>query len=120
MPPSKLGRLGEDAAIEHLRRSGYHILARNWRTGRSEIDVIASCGDEVVFVEVKTRRPGPQSPEEALTPAQRRRIMRAAASWMRTHRLGRTFRFDLIAVTVSRAGRLRVRHIRAAFDAHGP
>lgn len=123
-PPSgraELGRRGEDLAASLLRGAGYRILSRNWRTGRYEIDLVASRDGEVVFIEVKTRRPGAQRASESVTAAQRHNIGRAAAAWMRANpRVGRSFRFDLIAVTWPENGGPRVRYIPGAFDAHGP
>lgn len=116
-----LGRRGEDLASRLLRGAGYRILSRNWRAGRYEIDLVGQRGDEVVFVEVKTRRPGPQSASESISPAQRRNLGRAAAAWMRMHPLvGRAFRFDLVAITWPEGEGPRVQYIPAAFDAHGP
>jgi putative endonuclease len=116
-----LGCQGEILADQLLRRSGFRILARNWRVGRYEIDIVGIRREQVVFVEVKTRRPGPQPPSESLTPAQRRNILRAAAAWMRANPgIGSSFRFDLVAVTWPESGRPRVRYIAGAFDAHGP
>ena len=115
-----LGRRGEDVAADLLRRTGHRILARNWRSGRYEIDLVVMRRQEVAFVEVKTRRPGPQSPSESLTPTQRRNIRRAAAAWMRLNPgIGTSFRFDLAAVTWSEGERPRVRYIAGAFDADG-
>jgi len=117
----ELGRRGEDLAASLLRGAGYRVLSRNWRAGRYEIDLVGSRGGEVVFVEVKTRRPGPQPASESVTPAQRRNIGRAAAAWMRMNPgVGRSFRFDLVAVTWPENGGPRVRYIPGAFDAHGP
>jgi putative endonuclease len=50
------GRAGERIAAEYLRLLGYGIIERNVRSGRNEIDIVASDGDCLVFVEVKTRR----------------------------------------------------------------
>ncbi len=50
-----LGQAGENFALLHLQRRGYTLLARNYRTPRGEIDLIAVDGDTLVFVEVKTR-----------------------------------------------------------------
>jgi putative endonuclease len=50
-----LGQCGEDFALAHLLRRGYKLLARNYRSPRGEIDLIAVDGDTLVFVEVKTR-----------------------------------------------------------------
>ena len=115
-----LGRRGEDLAAHLLRDAGYRILARNWRAGRYEIDLVCVRRQEVVFVEVKTRRPGPQPPSESLTLAQRTHICRAAAAWMRSNPgIGTSFRFDLVAITWPESERPRVRYIAGAFDACG-
>lgn len=113
-----LGARGEEAAVRHLEEAGLRVLARNWRRGRYEIDLVAREGDVVAFVEVKARRPGPQAPLEGLAPAQRRRLRRAAEAWIHAHPgVGREFRFDVVGV-MFRPGRApRVEHVRAAF--HG-
>lgn len=116
-----LGRRGEDLAARLLRGAGYRILSRNWRAGRLEIDFVGTRGGEVAFVEVKTRRPGPQPASEAVTPAQRRHLARAAAAWMRMHPgTGSSFRFDIIAITWPESGKVIVEYIPGAFDANGP
>ena len=53
-----LGRYGEEIAVEHLRRQGLTILARNWRCAAGELDVVAREGGTLVVCEVKTRRSG--------------------------------------------------------------
>ena len=51
-----LGKLGEDAAVEYLKKSGFEILDRNWHCSKdAEVDIIAKDGKTLVFVEVKTR-----------------------------------------------------------------
>lgn len=84
--------------------------------GRLEIDLVIRDGDTVAFVEVKTRRPGVQAPEEALSRAQRGRIRRAAGAWLGRHPgAAAEARFDVVAVEVDRRGTCRVRHIPEAF-----
>ena len=51
-----LGDKGERAAVRFLKRLGYSIIARQYRTEQGEIDVIALDGETVVFIEVKTRK----------------------------------------------------------------
>ena len=51
----RTGAKGEKLAVKYLKRHGYKILKRNWRNPFGEVDIIASCGDAVVFAEVKTR-----------------------------------------------------------------
>ena len=55
---ARCGRLAEDAAQRMLKGKGYKVLARNWRSGRYEIDLICRSGDALVFVEVRARQAG--------------------------------------------------------------
>ncbi|NTW97526.1 MAG: YraN family protein, partial [Oscillochloris sp.] len=81
-PRRALGDFGESAARSHLLRAGYAILASNWRCRIGEIDLVARQGDQLVFVEVRTRRAdGPISPEESISPAKRRRMLALADAY---------------------------------------
>src|SRR5690348_715101 len=88
MPPEKpagearqtFGRFGEDAAAEFLRRRGFAVLARNVRTARGELDLVALDGDVVVFVEVKARRLA--SGLEAVDARKQRRLSRLAIAFL--------------------------------------
>ena len=113
-----LGDFGERVAKAHLEAKGYRVIATNARTSEGQVDIVAQRDGVVAFVEVKTRRPGPQRAVEALDPTQRLRIRRAAESWIHAHPgVGREFRFDLVTVDVARGGPARVEHIPDAF--HG-
>jgi putative endonuclease len=102
----ELGRYGENVAERFLRRQGYQILCRNWRSGRWEIDLICRHRKELVFVEVKARRETRfAEPGDNVHAAKREKITRAAAAYVR--QLGRTqvyARFDVVEVIVQ-AGR---------------
>ena len=50
---NSLGKWGEEMVVEHLVKEGYAIVERNWRSNHHEIDIIATKGDMVAFVEVK-------------------------------------------------------------------
>lgn len=113
-----LGRLGEQLAAEHLDRLGYTILARNHRTRFGEIDLIATSGGVLVFVEVKTRR-GRGDPWAALHDAKRAQVRRMARAYLSeaTER-PRTplIRFDAIGVVLDARGALtRLDHLEDAF-----
>lgn len=54
-PTARIGRLGENAAAKFLANEGMKIIARNYRSGHGEIDIVARDADCLVFVEVKTR-----------------------------------------------------------------
>ena len=53
---NELGKWGEDCAADYLQRMGYTIVARDWKSGHRDIDIIAMNDGTLVFVEVKTRR----------------------------------------------------------------
>ena len=50
-----IGRLGEKEAERLLKAKGYRVVARNWRAGKDEIDLVCFDGEALVFVETKTR-----------------------------------------------------------------
>ena len=54
----KIGNLGEDLAATHLEKQGFKLIARNWRKGSYELDIICADRETLVFVEVKTRGGG--------------------------------------------------------------
>jgi len=93
------GAIGEQAAVDYLRQQGFMIVERNWRVGKSEIDIIASRYDELHFVEVKTRKFGTMTaPEDALTEQKARAMRRAASAYMAQHRCILEPRFSLVAI----------------------
>lgn len=93
------GALGEQAAVDYLRKQGFMIVERNYRIGRSEIDIVASRYDELHFVEVKTRKAGSMiAPEEAINERKLRALRRAASAYMAQHRSPLEPRFSLVAV----------------------
>ena len=109
------GRRGERLAVRFLRKQGCKVLRRNCRTRFGEIDIIARDGDEVVFVEVKTRSLRSWgAPESAVTPAKQRKIVRVAEQYLVERGLeDRPCRFDVVAVTPGAGGTDEV--VRGAF-----
>ena len=95
------GALGEQAAVDYLRQNGFMIVERNYRIGRSEVDIIATRYDELHFVEVKTRKfSSMTAPEEAITEQKMRAMRRAASAYMAQHHSALEPRFSLIAIDV--------------------
>ncbi len=113
-----LGANGEAAAARHLERHGCSILEQNHVTRFGEIDLIAKDGDEVVFVEVKTRQGRTYGyPEEAVTYAKRRHLRMAAEAWMAARKYEGACRIDVIAVTRSLDAEEEIVWIRDAVGA---
>ena len=61
----QIGRLGEDLAAKYLKKKGYRIVGVRVHAGNSELDLIATKADTLVFAEVKTRTV--KTDEDALT-----------------------------------------------------
>jgi putative endonuclease len=116
-----LGDEGEVRAAAWLETCGWRVLARNLRSGGVEIDLVATRGREVAFVEVKARRSRVAgAPEEAVDARKRARLVRGASAWLATHgRPGQRARFDVIACELDPSGAWHLRHYESAFDASG-
>ena len=93
------GHLAESIAAWFLRLKGFRILARRFATPVGEIDLVASRGELLVFVEVK-RRAELAAASEAVLPRQQQRIARAAELFLQRRPSARApnCRFDVIAV----------------------
>ena len=110
------GTLGEVRAEQYLAQKGYAILARNYVSPGSEIDLIASDGRVIAFVEVKMRVGRYAMGREAVTPAKQKRICKGAIHYlMQNGLMNRQARFDVIEIQGE-----RVTHIENAFPYQGP
>ncbi len=112
------GHAAEDLALAWLALKGYRLLARGFRAGRAEVDLVMLDGACTVFVEVKYRGPGSAARgAEAVMRGQRLRLERAASAWMARHGLC-DLRFDAVVLDEDADG-LRLRHFPGAFAASG-
>jgi putative endonuclease len=113
----RLGVLGERIAERWLRRQGYTILARRFKHGRRDIDLVAQRDATVAFVEVKARS-GDEfgDPVEAVHHRKQRELVRSARVWIDRHgRDGELYQFDVLGVLVAEQ-RVRVKHVPNAFS----
>ena len=111
------GKTGEQLAADHLLAKGYHILERNWRWGREELDIIARHGNFVVIIEVKTRTGGTEiEPALVVSRAKQRIQVRAANAYMRYKNLPGEVRFDIITILINANGH-KLEHLEDAFYA---
>lgn len=96
----KLGGWGERLAASYLEDKGYTILGRNLRTRFGEIDLLARQGEQLVFVEVKTRRSTRYGlPEEAVTGNKKAHLLDAIQAYLQGHpELPGNYRVDVIAI----------------------
>lgn len=101
MNKRKIGQEKEAYAADFLKKQGYQILETNYRCKVGEVDIIASDGTYVVFVEVKYRGQTKNGfPEEAVT-GKKQKIISKVALWYLTKKGWSTnmpCRFDVIAI----------------------
>ena len=84
-----------------------------------ELDIVAKRGDELVFVEVKTRRGvGTEAALEAVTPAKHERMLKAVYQYLHDHDIDSEtqWRMDVIAVAIQAGCRPQIDHVEDAFD----
>lgn len=95
-----VGRWGEDTAVQYLAANGYSVLARNVYSTHGEIDIVASKGGLLVFVEVKTRSSHAFAyPEDSVTRRKLTYMLSAAEEYLQAHpESGESWQFDVIAV----------------------
>ena len=99
-PRLELGERGEDAAARFLRRNGYKIIVRRFKSRAGEIDIIARQKDWLVFVEVKTRKTEQYgAPSNAVDKKKQRHMTRTALDYLRLLDNPKIkFRFDIVEV----------------------
>ena len=102
-----LGRTGERLAAEALISRGYQIRERNFRCLHGEIDLVADHEQDLVFVEVKTRRGNAYGlPEEAVTLRKRQKLVQVASYYLDLHACSEhSWRIDVVAVQLSKGGK---------------
>ena len=114
----RTGNLGEDAVCAYLERQGAEILRRNFTVRGGEIDIIAKHGQALLFVEVKTRRPGAlQSGAGAVTPQKQMHIIRTAEQYLLKYPCDLQPRFDVAEVEYSGQFVQHIEYLAGAFDA---
>lgn len=109
----ELGNVGEKIATEYLEQNKYQIIERNFYCKQGEIDIVAECNKEVVFIEVKTRTSNSFGvPSEAVNSVKIRHMYKAARYFLyKSNCLEKFIRFDVIEVLL-KDGRFNVNHIK--------
>lgn len=111
----KTGKRGEELAADFLTAKGYKVLEVNWRFYQYEIDIVAESGDELIIVEVKTRKSlYAGTPEVAVNKQKQRTLIRAANNYVNFNNIDLDVRFDIISVIISGEEHM-VYHIEDAF-----
>lgn len=110
---SRTGQTGEEIAGHYVVRAGWSVVERNFRCRHGEIDLVARDGDELVFVEVRTRRGAAfGTPEESITEAKQRRMAACALAYVQERGVRTGWRVDLIAIELRGEQVKRLDHYR--------
>ena len=116
----KTGNLGEEAVCAYLTRQGAEILCRNFTVRGGEIDIVAKLGESLLFVEVKTRRPGSLVSGAAAVDAKKQRlIVKTAEQYLLKFPCDLQPRFDVAEVEYSGSFVRQIEYLESAFDATG-
>ncbi len=114
---AEVGKRGEDLAVSYLRKLGYQILFRNWKTPRwGEIDIVAREGGDLVFAEVKTRsRLGVGEPFESVNFYKLRTLKRAAFYFKERYpKTPNSLRIDVLSVVLNEPP--KIEHFRNIYE----
>jgi putative endonuclease len=114
---ARLGRWGETQARRFLQGKGFTTIARNWRFGKGELDLVMADGRAIVFVEVKSRADESFTPATtAITARKKRVLLRTAKCFLKKYEISdRPLRFDVVTVILGRGGKPQIKHYRNAF-----
>jgi putative endonuclease len=111
----EIGDKGESMACSYLQERGYTLLEKNWRYFKFEIDLIMQQGQEIVFIEVKTRYSDAYGePWEAVKKGKRQRICISADAYLRRKSTELEPRFDIVSI-IKMGERVKIQHIENAF-----
>ena len=110
----RLGDFGERVAAHKLEALGMEIIDRNVRTRRGEIDLVARDADDIVFVEVRTRRAIPGLAAESLTGTKLRRMWQCAMDYCEANGIApERARIDVVSIDLGPAGAAdEIQHFR--------
>ncbi|MEZ4829389.1 MAG: YraN family protein [Bacteroidia bacterium] len=119
-----LGKMGEDIAAGLLEAKGYHIMDRNYRYLKGEVDIVALRLEpaELVFVEVRTRSDTSHTfPEETVSKQKQAMMFKVADSYIYEKQLFTVpVRFDIIAIGMDNPEHPLIHHIEDAFQMTDP
>lgn len=99
---NETGKLGEILAHKYFLEAGYDILASNWRHKRNEVDIIATKGEMLHFIEVKCRRSLVFGyPEESVSKAKIRNLIDASEEFLYQNPKHERIQFDVLAINLN-------------------
>ena len=112
---NKLGKKGEQIAVNFLVKKGYDIVERNYRFDKAEVDIIAQRDNVLAIIEVKTRSTTDfGNPQDFVKPKQIQRLVKAVNEYVIENDLDVEVRFDIVAI-VKNGNSFEIEHLKDAF-----
>lgn len=113
----EIGKSGEDIAANYLTNIGYNVIERNFECWQGEIDIIALDKNEIVFIEVKTRRNRKYGlAVEAVNNNKKKHLWKAVEYYIYSRNLQKEFiRIDVIEVYLNK-DKVKINHIKKAIE----
>ena len=111
---NRLGKWGEKIAVDYLITQGYAIVETNWHIGHYEIDIIATKGNRLIFIEVKTRSNDDYDPLEAVDSRKKGHMVRSAHAYIMSCDIPYEVQYDIVTV-IGDPHSYKLEHIPDAF-----
>ena len=107
-----LGKWGEEKTVEYLQKKGLRIIQRDWRSGHKDIDIIATDGECLIFVEVKSRQTAEYGlPIEAVDYHKIQHLKAAINHYINSRHIDMPFRLDVVSVVGNIGEQPEITHI---------
>ena len=95
----EFGLMAEELIAQEYIKKGYTVLERRFRLGKTEIDLICQCENVIVLIEVKARSGNDEDALSSITADKRKRMIKAADSYIKRLKGSLDYRFDIATVT---------------------
>lgn len=107
------GKVGEDLAEKYLVKKEYYILAKNYQSKFGGVDIIASDGKSIIFIEVKTRRDNQSGTSlDAITKGKINNMVKSSQFYLSQRNLhGQHYRFDAVEVIIKQDEKPIINHL---------
>jgi putative endonuclease len=100
------GKAGEEMAAEWLEHRGFRLISRNWKAGRYEVDIIASYGETLHFVEVKSRSDDLfGKPEDWVNRKKGRHMLAAGEAYLNKYPQWNLVQYDILSILIAADGK---------------
>lgn len=114
----KVGAYGEELARKYLKDKKYKIIYKNFTTPYGEIDIISQLGNQLVFIEVKTRTTNTFGfPEQAINEEKKENFINSVEHYLtEKNTSNKEIRADVISVQINKEKKtVKIWHIKGFF-----